>query len=132
MHAGRLFLALRSGPSLSVADAARAPVRDGLEDALAGARAVDKMDGGAHRRIAQALNLCLFYGRSGLHRYSVALCIHPLRESAERTLVMRMRVAGLRREGTGDRAPRASAIDRHDRYRHYAGSRESDNRVPAC
>ena len=88
LHARRLFLALHAGAALSAADAARAPMGSGLEDALAHARSVTAMDGRPCRRFDQALDLFYIHGRARLHRHSLALCICALRESARRSLAV--------------------------------------------
>jgi hypothetical protein len=76
------------GLPLSTADAARAPVGSGLEDALAHARSLTAMEARPYRRVDQALDLCHIPGRARLYRHSLALCVCALRESARRSLAI--------------------------------------------
>ena len=82
------FLTLHARAALSAADAARAPVGSGLEDALAHPRSLTAMDGRPCRRVDQALHLCHIHGRACLSRHSLGLCSCTLRESARRSLAI--------------------------------------------
>ena len=95
LHARRLFLALHTRATLSAADAARAPVGSGLEDALAHARSLTAMEGRPYRRVDQALDLCCIPGRARLYRHSLALCVCALCESARRSLAISRLMRGL-------------------------------------